>query len=207
MALNKLVKLSHVTHLSDARYGAGMGVSLMGFPLDIHAADFVSPEKFAAITEWLAGVEFVGEFENATLLEIEETLRNYKLDYLQVSNLKMLPFLQELRLPIIAKMNIERQEPIYMPLSSYKDNLKYLLLESSKDEKTPLSDKEIQMIQKIAENFPVLLGYGITKENVSEILTQIPLQGIALKGSEEIKAGYKDFDDLAEILEQIEIDD
>ncbi|MFM1835376.1 MAG: hypothetical protein RJA04_63, partial [Bacteroidota bacterium] len=48
--LKTLVKVSAITNLSDARYCAGMGVDLLGFPLGK-----ISIDQFTEIRNWLAG--------------------------------------------------------------------------------------------------------------------------------------------------------
>jgi phosphoribosylanthranilate isomerase len=65
MALKTFVKVSTVNNLSDARYCAGMYVNWLGFNLEESSPDYLSPEKFTEITEWLSGLEYVGEFENS----------------------------------------------------------------------------------------------------------------------------------------------
>jgi len=42
--------------------------------------------------------------------------------------------------------------------------------------------------------------------NVESLFEELPLAGIALKGGDEIRAGYKDYDELADILELLEED-
>ncbi|WP_332910561.1 hypothetical protein [Algoriphagus boritolerans] len=42
MALSTFVKINSVTNLTDARYGAGMYVDLLGFDLDDSSQNFMS---------------------------------------------------------------------------------------------------------------------------------------------------------------------
>lgn len=60
MALKTFVKISTVNNLSDARYCAGMYVNLMGFNLEEGNKDYMAPEKYQELTDWLSGLEYVG---------------------------------------------------------------------------------------------------------------------------------------------------
>jgi phosphoribosylanthranilate isomerase len=53
----------------------------------------------------------------------------------------------------------------------------------------------------------LFLGAGITPDNASS-LSELPgLYGFALDGGDEIKPGLRDFDQLAAILESLELED
>ena len=53
----------------------------------------------------------------------------------------------------------------------------------------------------------VLVGGGILKQDLDSILRNASVKGIALKGSKEDNTGFKDYDELADILEELEIAD
>ena len=64
MALKLRVKLGGVNNLSDARYAAGMGVEAIGFGIDKEQQGFLDPEAMHAISDWIAGIEIVGETDS-----------------------------------------------------------------------------------------------------------------------------------------------
>jgi phosphoribosylanthranilate isomerase len=70
-----------------------------------------------------------------------------------------------------------------------------------------LDDKFKAKSMEIAENHKILLGFGVEADNVLDLIDSSSISGIALKGGDEIKPGYKDFDALADILEAIEVED
>jgi phosphoribosylanthranilate isomerase len=51
-----------------------------------------------------------------------------------------------------------------------------------------------------------MVGYGIDKDNVGSWIDNTHILGICLKGSIEVKPGFKDYDELADILEMLEVD-
>lgn len=207
MALKTTVKINRTNNLSDARYCAGMGVDLMGFCLDPNSPDVVSPEKFQEITGWISGVQLVGEFYESSPLVIKELLESYHLDYIQTSDSESVAYLSQLEVPLILQVAIpedpedDRWKTI---LEENKQYVTYFLLTSAEEDAL---DKHLPAINKLAKDYPFLLGFGITADNVLDIIDGTAIQGITLDGGHEIKSGYKDFHGLADVLETIEIDD
>ena len=207
MALKSFVKISGINNLSDARYCAGMTVDILGFSFEPAHPDYIDPNKFTAITEWLSGVAFCAEFEMADAEQIRDTLEQYpEIDYLQITNPDYLPALKLLQKPIILRLSTS--------LMTDWVRLEQLLEKSTSDVTFFLFERDtsreiasVKDVLNIAEDYPVLLGFGLEEDNVQKLLEQGDLKGIALRGGDEIKTGYKDFDELADILEAIEIDD
>ncbi|MGB3183463.1 MAG: phosphoribosylanthranilate isomerase [Cyclobacteriaceae bacterium] len=207
MALKTFVKISGVTNLSDARYCAGMMVDMIGFDLDPDSEQFTAPDKFKEITEWLSGVEMVGEFNDLDTDGIREAGEGYTLDAIQTSSVEAAPhIIKSTTLPVIFKLDVsDMDEPARMRPIIEKVGMSaaFVLIESEGKEK---GDQWVQEALEIAGNYPVVLGFGVTAENAEELAAS-DLKGISLRGGEEIKPGLKDFDELADILEALEIDD
>lgn len=204
MSLRTFVKISNVTNLSDARYCAGMGVHLLGFNIDPENNNHVPPDIFNQITEWISGVELVGEFETENADSIRETIKKYRINHIQLSHIQLLHIFRKTDLPIILKIDLSNyldEKQLTDDLNKSKSMVEYFLIEGNNDKIT----KDI--IFSLAADFPLLMGTGISKSNVRELIDNFPIKGISLKGGDEIKPGYKDYDELADILESIEIDD
>lgn len=202
MALKIKVKISQVTNLSDARYCAGMGVHFLGFNFVEHHESYLEPASFTEIRSWIAGPQFVGEFENTNISHIREMPNLEALDLIEVSQPDVLHELSLLGKPIMLKINISK----YPTLSSLEDDLNfardlvdYFLIEQSSGEIT--DPKEVLVL---SHRFPIILGFGITKENIHQLIEDSDLEGIALRGGKEEKVGFKDYEALADILEELE---
>lgn len=200
MALETLVKVSNITNLSDARYCAGMGVELVGFVMDKFSDDYTPPEKLKEIKSWLAGVQIVGETDASDYDEIAALLQNYEIDILQISDPTLLPKINALGKPIILKLDAEST---YLEdyLKNYNTFVEYFLIDGQE-----LSDFFLYHLKEYAADSAVILGFGVTPENVHQLLAETPIKGIALKGSHEIRPGYKDYEELSDILEQLDVD-
>jgi phosphoribosylanthranilate isomerase len=204
MALKCFVKVGNVTNLSDARYCAGMGVDLLGFPVDDALPGYVTPAAFGAIAGWVAGVQFVGEVEDADTVNLTQLLGAYALDWLQVSRAADWAGLRHYGVPLICRVDwdtIGTADRFFEVYGSVASHVSYFLLES---EAGALDEAARTTIAEIAKQYPVLLGFGLEPGTVEAALAQTAVRGIALKGSQEIRPGYKDFGVLADLLETLE---
>ena len=204
MSLKTFVKISHVNNLSDARYCAGMEVNILGFDLEPGGENYIDPSTFGEITSWLSGVSYAGEFSQANATFIRTQLDHYQLDYIQVENMDLIPELSALAPSLIFKMPLANAIEKLKALEKYRPEISFLLLDGDEDHLNPAF---FPVIKEIATAWPVLLGTGIQPDTVETMLLDLPVEGIALQGGNEIKPGYKDFDALADILEVLEVDD
>lgn len=202
MALRALVKISGVNNLSDARYTAGMGVELMGFDLEPDSVNYVDPDQFQAITSWLSGVKLVGEIESFDHEIITAITRDYMLDYLQIKAQPTGLPLVESPVPLIIKIDNNDQKFISEVMNEYATFPKWYLLEPEE----PMPVMFLDWCKEKANEYPIILGGNITVANVDQLLDS-GISGIALKGGQEIRPGYTNFDELADILEQLEVED
>ncbi|MBO3697316.1 phosphoribosylanthranilate isomerase [Roseivirga sp. E12] len=189
MALRTFVRVNGINNLSDARYCAGMEVNELGFNIEADHSNYTDAEKFKEMSDWLSGVEFVGEITNEST-DIKQAIEGYALDALQIENLSQIESALStgLKVSFVAKSLDEAIEA--WTLSN--ESLSHILLSTDQT-----SDYQ----------FPVLLTEGFDINNLDSILKSSTAKGIVLEGGSEIRPGYKDFDELADILELLEIDD
>ena len=192
MALRTLVKVGEITNLSDARYCAGMGVELLGFNVQPDSDDFIGPDEFKEITEWVAGVQFVGEVGNDNLDYILQVIEEYGFDLIQLP-VDSIELKDKIDLPVIVEVD-SLEDPLFTDVvkASY-----YLVTGQFETEK----------LKEVSTKYPILVGAGVFAETVNEQLDVTDIKGVALAGSKEERPGYKDYDELADILEALEIED
>lgn len=198
MALKTFVLISSVNNLSDARYCAGMDVDLIGFSFEENQPNYISETVYKELTEWLSGVDFVGEFQSSTVDFIGEKMSAYGTKYVEVSDASLVSGLKEAGFTVLLRLNLSDV------VSDDAYPADYLVLEDDVDE---ISDQQIEQIRMLSKHNQVLLGFGINDHNVERLLQATNAHGIALTGGNEIKPGYKDYDELADILETLEVDD
>jgi phosphoribosylanthranilate isomerase len=203
MALKTIVKLSSVNNLSDARYGAGMGVSLMGFNLSPSQQGSITADTYKEISDWISGVQLVAEFSSETSTNITNILKDHKADLIQTESGLVIEELYQQSVPLILKISSDDETEIRRLMSNYTGKVSYFLLEQDE----PASPISAAVLKELCAAYPVLIGNDVTEKNIDYVLNTIQPAGISLKGGEEIRPGFKDFDEISHILELLEIED
>ncbi len=205
MSLKTFVKINRITNLTDARYCAGMYANVIGFSLEADSPHFVSPSLFGEITGWISGIEYAAEFKNASSEEIVATLENYPgMTWVESERLESLLKLNVEGLNLIYKLQLENLGNLDELAEKAKNHSFTFHLTSKEDTLTP---DHLELIHSLSSLGKVILGFGISTENVSELSENASINGLALDSGDEIKPGLRDFDLLADILEALEIED
>ena len=202
--LNTIVKVSHITNLSDARYCAGMGVEMVGFMGDETAENYMPLKKFQEIRSWISGVKIVLETTESDIEKIVERSQLYEPDMIQVSDYKQLAWLKaELNIPIVLRVEATQDaDEIEGVMHQNETYVSYFLIESEED--VELDADWYVLLDNLAQKYKILVGLSMAPEGVIKLLNTTPQIGIALHGSDEIRPGYKDFGKLMDILEVLE---
>lgn len=203
MALSTYVKLSTVTNLSDARYAAGMGVDALGFRLEEGQPGYVNPTQFHGITEWLAGVALVGEFLGTDPSLIREAAQEYSLDYLQVEKVEYLAELEGASVQLVVRLdpkNLENRNDLTEYLTELSSKVAWILIEPEGEY------SNLELKEKLTSlDLPLVIGFDVAVDTLKSFHTGI--KGIALKGGEEERPGFKDYEEMMDILESLEVED
>ncbi len=206
MALRTFVKINGITNLTDARYCSGMYVNLLGFSFENQSDRFISPDTFKEISGWLSGVDFVAEFDSANSESIQNILDQLpEITWIEHKNIDTLLHFKEKGLqPILKLSSLELQEFSQDTLSQLKDS--EILIHLANDQNA-IEEEENKLLLALSKEIKILLGTGINSSNVERKLDELRLFGIAMTGGDEIKPGLTDFNELADILEILELED
>lgn len=197
MLLKIKVKVSHISSLSDARYCAGMGVNWLGFSSDETKEGFVSPTTFKEITEWISGPDFIIEISEKDIDGIEQIITEYHPGAIQLQWPIRQHILDRCTVPIIISLSFNQLTENENELKEIASQVEYFSVEKGTVDWQKLTD--------ISSKLPVYIGTDVSPNTIPTILAS-PLSGITLYGSVEDKPGFKDYDELAGILELLEED-
>jgi phosphoribosylanthranilate isomerase len=100
-------------------------------------------------------------------------------------------------IPLILSINENEWHKNKELLSYIHDKIAYLIIKES--------ENSIGLILDLTTQFPVLIALE-SQTDITALLETFNVNGIALNGSIEIKPGLKDYDHLADIFEQLELD-
>ena len=193
--LKTLVKVSAITNLSDARYCAGMGVDLLGFPLGE-----ISIDQFTEIRNWLAGVQIVGEFSTNDAAEIKAKVAEYKPDVLEIDTKVNLVAIQDIDIPKILRVNIDTDNLPAVFAASAPYVSQFLLVGEGPESLQGMEGS----VEIWSAQYPIILGLEIPEDDLEEWIEQSSIKGIGLLAGEEDRPGFRDFTDLMNILEKLE---
>jgi phosphoribosylanthranilate isomerase len=205
MALKCLVKVSEVNNLSDARYCAGMGVEMIGYCLDENHPKFIEMARIREIAVWVSGVKVVGEVAGDDVENINYLAEQLNLDYIQLNHPISLDHITRLKRPLILKLNFDPEniDNIAIELQTMQKHVDFFILESLNFDTVKSFEK---LLHTWCASYKIILGFGVRHEDLDEILNVIKPHGLGLKGGSEIKPGLKNFDELSEILEALEVE-
>ncbi len=188
MPLKTLVKVGSITNLSDARYCAGMGVDLLGFRVLEGQENYINPKTFQEIRGWVTGPAIAAEIYGITSAEeLRQIMADYRPDYLEMDVADFNCIGEHIALPYVlcVKDGTTTSLPALSPQPAY-------LLVSPEANTSDLS-------------VPVLWAIK-TKNEATSAAANPAVKGICLDGGHEIRPGLKNYDDLADILELLEVD-
>ncbi len=204
MSLKTQVKVGNISNLSDARYCAGMGVQYLGFTMDIDDEHYVDQNTLRTIKEWIVGPKIVGEFSNLDDASHDPSILGGELDFIEISDPESIEKAGNIGLPVIFKLNmdtLESVQEIEEILNNLKDDVQFFILEGSPGSKINNTD-----VLNLASHHKIMIGFEMDQLSIHSWIDGTDIFGISLKGGTEIKPGFKDYDELADILEEIEIE-
>lgn len=204
MSLKTEVKVGNISNLSDARYCAGMGVQYLGFSMDHNSEHFVDQNTLKTIKEWIVGPKIVGEFSRLDLTNHDYPSSGEELDCIEISDADSIETAEITGLPVIFKLditNIGSVPELKGILDNLKDKVQFFLIEGLPGPEIKKTD-----ILYLASLYKIMIGFEMDQQSIHSWIDETDIFGISLKGGMEIKPGFKDYDELADILEEIEID-
>jgi phosphoribosylanthranilate isomerase len=214
--LKTKIHAAQITNLTDARYFAAREVEWLTFNFTEGTDGFIEPMRARAMFEWVEGVKIVGEFSRATTAaEVNFYAESWQLQGIQVGRsmpteeiwaIKAASILYKINLEAFTNPDILRG--VMKPLSDIVEAFVVDFTASDMDWeslKSPKSMIEIADLRELCSEFKIILNIDFSPETLPDILA-LPIYGLSMKGGDEERVGVKSFEDLEEILEQLEIE-
>ncbi|MBK9013452.1 MAG: hypothetical protein IPM82_04875 [Saprospiraceae bacterium] len=212
--LKTKIKASAVTNLTDARYFAAREVEWLGFRFSGGPESSISLMAAKAIAEWVDGVKIVGEFDFATAAEIEDANNLVHFDAVQLGmftpadTLKKLPSLTFIKEVVVE--NITTEDDIMAHFQEFDEYCAYFLLDFTKAgigwAKLQLGGNlSLGFLNHLFEQYKIILSLDFRPNETLQVLETIQPEALSLSGGQEEKVGLKSFEELDEMLDQLEI--
>lgn len=205
MSLKTIVKVGGITSLSDARYCAGMGVDMLGFCFSKTSENYIEIYKIKEIIHWISGVEIYAEFDQESKEEIESILSIYDFDGILTSNLEVAIFWKSNGKKVIFEIKIKSNDGIILIDKQITEYSAFNFVQITCDAENLVTNVETKLLFW-SQQFNILKSFNLNTKNLTQQIEQGLFKGIALTGSREEKPGFKDYDEIADILELLEMD-
>ena len=197
------IKLGNITNLSDARFAAAAGIEYMGFCFDTNNVNYIPPIKAKEIIDWTSGCFVVAEFGNQSIHEILAITEMLNIDILEINNHLLPTDLAEIDKPIIKKLDISllNKESLTAEINSYLTKVDAFHLFASHENNSITAEQ----LKEICDNHKIIWGINTSSKTIKSILETYQPYALNISGGDEEKTGVKDFDELNDILEVLEI--
>tara|TARA_B100001250_G_scaffold40072_2_gene31831 strand:+ start:644 stop:1249 length:606 start_codon:yes stop_codon:yes gene_type:complete len=198
MSLKYFVHVSSINNLSDARYCSGMMVNSLGFDLDENSNNKLSIENINDICGWVNGVDFVGEFNNSSSTYINSIIDKIDFEYISINinkSIKNVDFDNKKILVLIPDPKLITQK-INDHLMNFFPDSRTIIIDN-------MSKNSISKLEILDNNFEIIISPIENINTTKSFLDKFNL-GLLLKGSHEIRPGYKDYDLISDYLEAID---
>ena len=179
-----ILKFSHISNLSDARYAAGMWADFIGFSFDPGSSDFLDPNRAAEIKSWVNGPAMVAEFGNQPPEWIDDICSKLNIGVIEIPQSYGHPEIHGKGYRIIVRMETAQMNPLCekadLFITSYTEVQRQLAAQTDK---------------------PVILDINDFEEDLSMVA------GISLIGHRELKPGTSNQSEWTDLLERYAVED
>ena len=199
MSLKYFVKVGNVNNLSDARYCSAMGVNQLGFKLSDFGNNDSTIDNIKEIIRWINGVDIVAEFDNNDVEFINSIIKMELFDFIQLNHKIHINDINIDPKKIIISINHNDEFNEFFIDDFIKEfsEISYLIIEN-------VELFTSSQLYKFSNNFKILINPTLSFIKNEDLINKYSLLGFNLFGSEEIKAGFKDYSSISDILDLIQ---
>ena len=199
MSLKYFVKVGNVNNLSDARYCSAMGVNQLGFKLSDFGNNDSTIDNIKEIIGWINGVDTVAEFDNNDVEFINSIVKMELFDFIQLNHKIHINDINIDPKKIIISINhIDEFNEFFIDDFIKKfSKISYLIIEN-------VELFTSNQLYKFSNNFKILINPSLNFIKNEDLINKYSLLGFNLFGSEEVKAGFKDYNSISDTLDLIQ---
>ena len=199
MSLKYFVKVGNVNNLSDARYCSAMGVNQLGFKLNDLDNNSSKIDNIKEIIGWINGVDTVAEFVNNDVEFINSIIKIELFDFIQLNHKINIDDvnINPKRIIILINRIDELNEFFDDDLIKKFSEISYLIIEN-------VELFTSSQLYKLSNNFKILINPTLNFIEIEDLINKYSFLGFNLYGSDEIKAGFKDYNSISDTLDLIQ---
>lgn len=201
------IKICGITQPSQGQAIAQLGATMLGFICVHQSPRYVRPFQIQAVIKKLpTTVRCVGVFANASLLEIEQVLKQTELTGIQLHGDESPRFCHQVKqrfshLELIKAFRIKTSQSL-KTIPTYFDEVDTLLLDAHHPHLLGGTGHTLdwEILKEFNPPLPWLLAGGLTSDNIKQYLTRLYPTGIDLSSGVERSPGDKNLTKIAELF-------
>ncbi len=206
-----VVKAARIRHLTDARYFA-VFAEWVGFPLIAQDPKSLSPTTARELMGWLSGVRFVGEFDHSPIEHINAYINELKIDTIEVTQHTSLIGLSPMVSSVMRRIPFDHLTDIAALDTWLADNHRatsaFVFDWTNNDPPEWIyqtAPETANYLRRWCTQYQILFQLPFEIEIMQTIIADFRPFGIELSGSDEQQIGLKTFDELNELVEQLQL--
>lgn len=200
------IKICGITNKEDALHCVSLGAHAIGFIFYKNSPRYVSPEKVQEITYFLPPfVQLTGVFVNSSAQFINQTMKNCKLDIIQLHGDEPTSLISSLDYKVIKAIRVSSIKDLDL-ISPFQGIVSAILLDTKTSNQYGGSGKSFDwgVAHKASEmDFPLILSGGIGHHNIKKALQLVNPYAVDVCSKVESDFGKKDYNKLASLFSAI----
>jgi phosphoribosylanthranilate isomerase len=201
----KIIALD-INNLTDARYFAAWNVNILGLNISPGDQEYISPEYFHALQEWIEGPAYALQIKSSMIPELEAFAKMYKEDAYLIFNEKNSDYPKSRQFQIVNITQFENFHALRNQIEILSEQVSGIILEcndQSWEDIVVLFDEDETQWMELLKEMPIFINLNFSQESIQKFISH-EIHGICLRGGEEEKVGVKSYDEIDIIFESIE---
>lgn len=198
------VKICGIKTLETAQAAFDAGADFVGFNFVSTSKRYIEPEKAKKISSRLGenNIKLVGVFQNEKIDVVNKLISYLKLDYVQLHGNESPEYIKRIdNAKILKTFSLPADFDIKSTIKKMKNyNVDYFLLDREAQGKGKLLNPD--KVRELTSIFPIILGGGLTVENIVNILQITKPQAVDVAGGIETN-GVKDNNKIFQFIEKV----
>lgn len=202
------IKICGITRLEDARFASGALVDYLGFIFWPESKRYIAPAEAGAIISWLEGPECVGVFVDQPIDDVNDFGHISGVQYVQLHGDETPDYCKLMEHKIIKAFRVSPEmtkDHLRYMIDPYTNVVDHFLFDTFKKGMPGGTGETFdwEILQQVAEEFPIFLSGGLHPGNVSDALKQVHPWAVDASSKLESEPGIKDFQLMDEFIEAV----
>lgn len=203
MPLRIPVLATEINNLSDARYFAAYPVDWMSFVCNSDAKNYVPVDQIKEIVNWITGPAVALDVRGCNAEEIEAVLQELNVEVLITESSQELSTEMAEHYQIFCTVIVPADGDFSQVVEQINEQQANAFILDLQSNGIAMDVAFSEDVQYLARTNDILLQADIDIKRVSELIAS-DIKGLVVIGGEEEKVGIRSFEDVQDLMEELE---